>query len=245
MKNILLIITLLNTIGSFSQSKSGKAIYGIISTLNYGKISSISSKDLTDKAPFLGNTMTKNSESTQNIEFELLFSNGFAVYKPLNNPEISIEKLNIAKITAILSGSFFFDFNSKITLNKMEYRGEKFLIEDSLSRFRWKTTNEIKYIGKYKCFKAIGERKFYSSIANKHLIIPLEAWYTLDIKLPAGPEGTGGLPGLIIELKLKSRTYYLKNIMFSDSEIIEVPGKKKVITRDKYNIIKRQLYLKY
>lgn len=247
MKKILLLVIYLNAIVSFSQSKSGKAIYGVESNLNYKQISSITFKDSTNRGQDVRHKMItkilKDSEDIKDTEFELLFSNNFAIYKPLNN--LDYNSLSIIKITAILSGDFFFDFNSKVTLNKIEYKGEKFLVEDRLSRFNWKTTNETKYIGNYKCFKAIGEREFYSSIADKHLIIPLEAWFTLDIKIPAGPEGTGGLPGLIVELKLKSRTYYLKRIMFSDRENIQVPNKENVISRNKFNTSKRLLYLKH
>lgn len=74
-----------------------------------------------------------------------------------------------------------------------EFAGKKFLIEDSLRQTPWKLSGDTKEIKGYLCQKATFTRMQNGKPQN------VVAWYTLDIPVSAGPEGFGGLPGLILE----------------------------------------------
>lgn len=72
----------------------------------------------------------------------------------------------------------------------------------------WVFTNETKKIENYTCYKATLDL-FVERTSQVSQII---AWYTLDIPIPYGPAGFGGLPGLILELKYKQAVYVAKEI---------------------------------
>lgn len=64
------------------------------------------------------------------------------------------------------------------------------LVEDTLSNFVWKITNEKKQILNYNCKKAT------TSFRGRDF----EAWYTEDVPLKNGPWKFCGLPGLIVRV---------------------------------------------
>jgi len=64
------------------------------------------------------------------------------------------------------------------------------LVEDTLSNFVWKLTNEKKQILNYNCKKAT------TSFRGRDF----EAWYTEDVPLQNGPWKFCGLPGLIVKV---------------------------------------------
>jgi GLPGLI family protein len=83
----------------------------------------------------------------------------------------------------------FTDFiNGKTIAQKPVYE-ETFLVEDSLSKIKWKITADTRIIAGYECRKAIG-------ILND--TIGIFAFYTDEIMISGGPEGIHGLPGMIL-----------------------------------------------
>lgn len=62
----------------------------------------------------------------------------------------------------------------------------------------WELTAETKNIQGYMCYKAT--RKEINKL--KRLSITYTAWFTPDISVPYGPIGNGGLPGVILQLKI-------------------------------------------
>lgn len=61
----------------------------------------------------------------------------------------------------------------------------------------WTLHNETKDIDGYTCYKATKHHVQYYT-ENEFTI---EAWYTPEIPVPYGPIGSGGLPGLILQLE--------------------------------------------
>jgi GLPGLI family protein len=83
----------------------------------------------------------------------------------------------------------FTDFRNRRTVAQKPVYEETFLIEDSLSKIRWKMTADTRVIAGYECRKAIG-------ILDDSVAI--FAFYTDEILVPGGPEGIHGLPGMIL-----------------------------------------------
>lgn len=227
---------------SFSQVESGEFIYRISSNLNLDNLRS-EYKDSSNLQVKIVNKLVADTKSDlSDTEFLLMFKDSVASYSLVDKMDLNDNSLNISKISAKASGNFFFDMNKKIVINSFEYKGKKFNVIDSLSDFEWKITKQNKVIGGYNCFKALGKQKSYFSSNNKTFIFPIEAWFSPEIPIPVGPNGKGGLPGIIMVLKLKTDTYYLSNIKFGKSDK-KIKKPKNVITRKKYNEIKRSLFL--
>jgi GLPGLI family protein len=66
---------------------------------------------------------------------------------------------------------------------------ETFLVEDSLSKVKWRLTADTRNIAGFECRKAIG-------ILDD--TIAVFAFYTDEIMISDGPEGIHGLPGMIL-----------------------------------------------
>ncbi len=126
------------------------------------------------------------------------------------------------------SGIFYQNRKTKEMLNKTVFMSESYLVKDSIS-YNWKITSDVKYIGKFKCFKAVSSCK----TCNKKQT--LTVWFTPEIAVPYGPAGYGGTPGLILEVSKYRYTLRLKKIKLSNKNIvIKKPSKGILITTDKF-----------
>lgn len=76
----------------------------------------------------------------------------------------------------------------------VEMLGKTYIVEDSLHTPVWRIGNQIKDIAGYICMRADMEDPIKKQ--------KITAWFAQDIPVPAGPERSHGLPGLILELNL-------------------------------------------
>ncbi len=86
------------------------------------------------------------------------------------------------------------DYKDKTLKDNKEELGVLFLVEDKIPRTKWKIHTEIKEVAGYLCMKA--ETK--DTIKGQ----TIHAWFTDAIPSSAGPEGYGGLPGIILEIDI-------------------------------------------
>ncbi|HMH20600.1 MAG TPA: GLPGLI family protein [Puia sp.] len=107
------------------------------------------------------------------------------------------------------------NYTSEKITEQRELGPKKYLIEDSLPRQSWKFQDETKTIKGYACKKAVTHNR-----EGKEVV----AWYCEDILSPSGPEGYGGLPGLILELNSNDA-----EVVFSPLDIITKDFDKKIV----------------
>lgn len=88
-----------------------------------------------------------------------------------------------------------------------------FCVEDKLGDFKWEIQNVTKKILGYDCFQAI------SSYQSK----PIVAWFATEIPISNGPLEYGGLPGLILELKIWDNMSIFKAIEIYSNKETSVP----------------------
>ena len=86
------------------------------------------------------------------------------------------------------------DHKKNKTEDIIETLGKTFLIEGDIPKHRWKILNEIKEVEGYLCMKAETTDTIKGQV--------IHAWFTDRIPFYGGPEGYGGLPGLILELDI-------------------------------------------
>lgn len=107
--------------------------------------------------------------------------------------------------------------------------GDQLIVNvDSLQDRKWQITDSKRMIGKYQCRKAIWQMNDSTKIY---------AWYSIDILLPTGPEGFGGLPGTILGLATEDGgvVYFAKSVEFTEQKpsVFQLKTKKKqVFTRE-------------
>jgi len=81
------------------------------------------------------------------------------------------------------------DYETGTMVSQKPVFEETFLVQDSLSRIKWKLTADTRNIAGFECRKAIGI--LYDTVA-------VFAFYTDEIKVSGGPESITGLPGMIL-----------------------------------------------
>lgn len=81
----------------------------------------------------------------------------------------------------------------------------------------WQITGETKMIDDYLCYRAVANHVVENSAGK--FTFPIEAWFSPEINYSYGPNGYGGLPGLILELHYKDMVYGLISINFKPISI--------------------------
>jgi GLPGLI family protein len=76
----------------------------------------------------------------------------------------------------------------------IEMLGKVYIIEDTLVFPEWKILNDLKEVAGHICMNAV-----WIDTLKKQRIV---AWFALDMPVSGGPERSGGLPGMILELDI-------------------------------------------
>lgn len=120
--------------------------------------------------------------------FELSFTPTNTSYKP--GKEVDPPKMQWG-IPPGAENEVFTDFTERTVKANKQIFEERFLIQDSLQKLKWRITSEVRTIADYKCRKAV------TIICDSVYVI---AFYTDEIPVSGGPEQFGGLPGMILQL---------------------------------------------
>jgi len=152
------------------------------------------------------------AKGEKKLTFELKVDNNIGAFtmKPLLESEDNKKQLGPGPYD---KGGYYNKDKRILQLNAF---GELFLI--TKPKLNWKIQNDTKKIGEYNCFKATTEI-IVNSKGRKQLIT---AWFTPKIPVSFGPLGYDGLPGLILELEIYKKIYFVKKIVLNPKEKIEI-----------------------
>lgn len=177
-----------------------------------------------------GTILTKNAvELLGNFSYTLNINDSKSHFflNPVMIPEN--EDITAAAMAEIMAekGDFFQDIESDQILRQKKSFGEQFIIESRISDYEWELTSECKEINGYESYKAVTKIKDLERQGG-YRYIDIAVWFTPEIPLSYGPEGFGGLPGLILEkcqggicIKIKDITSKNTNINFPSGKRID------------------------
>lgn len=123
------------------------------------------------------------------------------------------------------------DLQNKRIQHQLVLGSKLFLIEDEVPETKWKILNEIREVEGYLCMKAETTDTIKGQV--------IHAWFTTEIPVSSGPEGLGGLPGLILMLEINDGTAVIEasevdleveEVSFNEPK--KIKGKK--ITSEEY-----------
>jgi GLPGLI family protein len=105
------------------------------------------------------------------------------------------------------------DLNEKRILDLITFNDQDFVVEGDYEKWKWKILNEIKEVAGYVCMKA----ESFDPIRK----VPVHAWFTNEIPVSGGPEGVGGLPGMILEMVFNSDDVIItaESIVFHETDL--------------------------
>ncbi len=97
----------------------------------------------------------------------------------------------------------------------------KYLIKDSLTKYQWKITGELRKIAGFECKKAV------TKISDSVVVV---AFYTDEILVRGGPESFNGLPGMIMGIAIPrlSLTLFATKLELNNTGVpLKIPTEKK------------------
>jgi GLPGLI family protein len=233
-KIVFTVIGLLAILSIQAQQKEGKVVYERTSQLNIR---------INDSHGGMENDIPR----TRTDKFELSFGNNQALYKAAEaeNENETMSTGEGMQVRMIVSGSddvLFTNFETGKRVEKRELFDKSFIIDDSITKMKWKMTGETKTILGFPTMKATSTRitpRTMMTMDNGKMerkeiqdTSLIEAWFTSNIPVSAGPSDfQGQLPGLILEMNIGNGRQTFKAVSVSEkvdlSTIKEPTGKKR------------------
>lgn len=227
LKIILLIIAII-VASNFSFSQNGYAYYN---------------KQLLSSDDELTNDyLNRAVKQLNDIEYQLTFNKSNALFKKIE--KLSMDKNPIVEsFTEAISGftgEVYFNNVKNEIIHNVKFSGSTFLIKKKA--INWNLSKETLQIDKFLCYKATAELEIENSSGLHNLTIV--AWYAPEISLPYGPDGYGGLPGLILQLENNGIMTTLKRVEFLSNEEIQInfPLKGNEIEEEAFNALTKESF---
>lgn len=177
------------------------------------------------------------------FQFILEFTTNESIFKLEDKLNLSINEMRMARMFGG-RGIYYSNLNKNESIHQVESFGQLFIKTRSFDSLEWKLLNESKKIGKFLCYKATSVKIVENDKIFKKQVI---AWYYPEIPVSFGPIGYGGLPGLIIELRVENEAIYLLNkLELNPIQSIKIikPNKGKRVTEKEYDEIGKNLFEK-
>lgn len=217
----MVILFWLNGIMLFSQNTSIKVTYRIY--LDKDEIIEESIKNAREKSYF-HELYLSSLEEYKNYTFTLLHKDSvseFYLSRYLPEPKMSTKSLK--KKDFVMGGytGVVYQLNNRV----YKYNPLSNLFAYFPFFSDWELTNEHKEIDGKLCYKANGYNQVvFKEKTFKHSVV---AWYCPQLPYNTGPMGYGGLPGMILEIRIRNATFIAEKIEFNTEDEIDVEFFKK------------------
>jgi len=122
----------------------------------------------------------------------LTFANNQTLFKPEISPIISAGFFAVPPIV-LQNNIVHANYNTKRNIIQKIIFEDTYLLKDSISKIRWKLTDEVREIAGYSC------RRANAIILDSIYVV---AFYTDEIPVSGGPESFNGLPGMILQVAI-------------------------------------------
>ncbi|HEY9169307.1 MAG TPA: GLPGLI family protein [Lutibacter sp.] len=256
LKSIVLVFLLMQTILN-AQDFQGSAVY---QTKTKVEMDLAASGIPADRIKRIEEMMKNQMEKT----YILTFDKTASIYKE----EVKLDQgasggpgMRFAMMGGGGSGKYYKNIQTKKSAKENEFSGKNFLIKDDLKTYEWKMEQETKMIGNNLCFKAttiiempanagtfsFGRRNNDNKEEEKEEeqkveLVPVIAWYSMDIPVSHGPGDYWGLPGLILEINAGNTQIMCTKIVMNPKEKAEItePNKGKVMTQIEYDVLLKE-----
>lgn len=176
---------------------------------------------------------------SQSIQKLLFFDETASLMK--NMPQVeSAEESRGGRMMRFMMGGrsdnqTYTDLDMGTMVEKNDFLGRTFLIQDDAPALAWRLTDEqAEFLG-YPCFKAT------TTVRDT---VEVEAWFTSQIPVSAGPENYSGLPGLILVVIEDGgqRTFIAKDVTLEAPPVgtIVAPTEGRRVTRAEFATIQEE-----
>lgn len=182
--------------------------------------------------------MVRNIPESSTTEFQLNFTPKVSLYKelaPATDDAAAAEGGGMRFMMRRFTPPVYKDLANNRQVEENDLFGKQFLIDDVIVTRAWKVTGQQKKVLDYPCISAT----YTDSLMGRPRLVT--AWFAPTIPVALGPQGYGGLPGMILELDFDGRSNIsAAEVKFQtvDPASIKVPEKGKKVTRAEYTKIR-------
>lgn len=185
-------------INAQTQIQSGRVTYGFTENKS----------EFTENRDEIFDKLHKQGEG---VTFILSFDEDKSVFEIASKLENDISPLGKSWAENIVAtGRYYTDLKENVVYKQTDIYGEKVIIKSEINSQDWEFTDESKFIGKYKAFKAVKNKSVENSVGTFNFEIV--AWYCPQLPGQFGPKEFNSLPGLILELKDTHFTFHATEI---------------------------------
>lgn len=217
MKNLLyLFLCLCNTHLLASQNKTVTVTYNVIVDKDEIMEKAVEKRGKDD---FLNQFYLKALAEYKDYTFKLVKGDTITEFYLSNYQDQSVEKGNNIKGKAFPMAGYLG------TIYQTRDKVYKYLAFENLFSFHtiyneWEITSEEKMIDGRRCYKALGKYNVvHGDTVFNHALF---AWFCPDLPFSIGPMGYGGLPGLILEIRIRNATYIASQIDLNSTTKIDL-----------------------
>lgn len=137
--------------------------------------------------------------------------------------------MRIRMVARNADAEIYTDFEAATRVEQRDFLGRTFLISGPMPELSWRLTDERSEFLGYACQKAVAARDS----------ITVEAWFTSEIPVQAGPGPYSGLPGLILVLNEDDgrRSFVAKEVSLEPlaEDVLQAPSKGREMKRDAFD----------
>ena len=174
------------------------------------------------------NILQRAVSGSKNIEFKLLSNKNYSQFSLVENLSLKEKDAKIALVMMSYENYVYCDLLLKEVLFNNSIRTQLFEKNEFIITRKifsdWILTSESKSINKMLCFKAFAQLP--PDVLNNDKSINVIAWYCPSVPFSSGPNGFGGLPGLIFELQVDNITYGTVDLKLLDKDILVIKPTK-------------------
>ena len=128
--------------------------------------------------------------------------------------------VNITKAVLGTRSIIYVDSATGEKVTKEDVMGKAYLMQETYGPLKWTILEDTAEIEGYQCKKAVLGAG------------GIEAWFTEEVPIQAGPMGYGSLPGLIVKLEMENMTFTLSSLKEAAKVSIKAPSGGKKVSRD-------------
>ncbi|MCB0715354.1 MAG: GLPGLI family protein [Chitinophagaceae bacterium] len=201
------------------------------------------------------NGMEQEMPKTKTDNYTLVFGNHQSLWKQaesgFDDEGGNFTSSNGAQVRIMVAGNnnvLFTDLAQKKTVEKKEFLGKIFIVDDSITNLQWKITGDTKMILNMPCMKATAiklSKKVNMDMDNGKMTrtevddtAHIEAWFTTAIPESVGPaQFQGQLPGAILAMNINDGEQTFKAVQYdkeANLKDIKEPKGKNHYTADDF-----------
>lgn len=219
MKKLFLMAAAAFSLAATAQTKEGRVVYERVVQMPVRTFGNNLPPDVQAQLP-----------KSRTMQYELLFTQEHSLWQFLPNAANDDQNTFagggvVIRMAGGSGDATYVNYAHGSRVDQRELFEKTVVVTDTVTKVQWKLSEETKPILTFTARKATGtsivsrpRMTMENGQFKREMVtdtVPVVAWYTTDVPVPAGPDFQGQLPGLVLELDINKGQNVTKAIEFS------------------------------